>query len=71
MIGFIIGGILLIFLGFVFIKNPTQFLVNNEVMSKKINSNAKLKMIFKIVGYWFVVLGVGLILFGISKGWVK
>jgi hypothetical protein len=69
--GFIIGGIVLIFLGFVLIKDPTLLLLNKEVMSKKINTAPKYKMIFRIVGYWLVVLGVGLILDGIAKGWLK
>lgn len=63
----LIGGIVFFCIGIVFVIDPAQFLVNNEIISKKINSNSKYRSIFKFFGVLLLIIGVIAILFGLIK----
>jgi hypothetical protein len=64
MIKFLVGGIALGAIGLVFIIEPTQFFMRNEVMVKRINSKGKYRKTFEFIGYLLVLSGTLLIIKG-------
>jgi hypothetical protein len=62
MIKFLVGGIALGSIGLVFIIEPAQFFMRNEVMVKLVNSKDAYRKIFKFIGYLLVLIGMLLII---------
>lgn len=61
----ITSGIVLTCLGIVFIVDPSQFLVNNEIIAKKVNSGSSLRRVFRIFGFMLLGSGIFCILYSL------
>lgn len=60
--GWLLGGIMLACLGILFIVDPSQFLVNNEIMARKVKSGSGHRWFFKILAAVFIFAGMLFIL---------
>lgn len=67
MVKWLVIGFVFFCIGLVFRFDPTQFLANNEIMSRKINSSVLYKRIFKAIGILFSIIGIIIFILGVTK----